>query len=145
MKFLVLKNEDIEKYTGNLFKAALSKAINSIRQGRSLEDKSTDNTYLVINVDEPYAGIVADLIESEEKRKGTWDHGEKSMREVIGIEEDVHDIFKELMKLREENLNLKFTADTYTYLSEVLKEMPDILPQVLAKVNNEDFKARFIK
>jgi len=50
----------------------------------------TDNsgkTYLVVNTDEPYAGKVADLIENEERRKGTWEHGEKTMREVMGIPE----------------------------------------------------------
>ena len=48
----------------------------------------TDNpekSYLVVNVDEQYAGKVADLIEQEERQKGTWDHGEKSCREVMSI------------------------------------------------------------
>lgn len=48
----------------------------------------TDNSgkkYLVVNVDESYAGQVADLIEAEERRKGTWEHGQKTMREVMGI------------------------------------------------------------
>lgn len=47
---------------------------------------NSDKKYLVINVDEPYAGQVAVLIETEERRKGTWEHGNKTMREVMGIE-----------------------------------------------------------
>lgn len=53
-----------------------------------LRTNGTDNydrKYLVVNIDEPYAGQVADLIEAEERRKGTWEYGEKNMREVMGI------------------------------------------------------------
>jgi|GEM_PF-1305312 len=85
MKYLVLKNEDIEKYTGNLFKAALEKAIHSIRYQRSSAGKTVDNTYLIVNTDEPYAGQVADMIEAHERAKGTWDHGDKSLREVMEL------------------------------------------------------------
>lgn len=46
---------------------------------------NSNNKYLVVNIDEPYAAQVADLIEKEERRKGTWDHGDKTMREVMGI------------------------------------------------------------
>ncbi|MBC9783491.1 hypothetical protein H1S01_03065 [Heliobacterium chlorum] len=49
---------------------------------------STDNgdkKYLVVNVDEPYAGEVADLIEANERAKGTWEHGDKTMREIMGL------------------------------------------------------------
>ncbi len=46
---------------------------------------NSENCYLVVNIDEPYAGIVADLIEIEERRKGTWEHGDKTMREVSGM------------------------------------------------------------
>jgi len=42
--------------------------------------------YLIVNTKEPYAGLVADLIESEERCKNTWEHGEdKSMRSIMGI------------------------------------------------------------
>ena len=61
----------------------------------------TDNSgklYLVVNVDEPYAGQVADLIEAEERRKGTWDHGDKTMREVMGVNNS--DVVNELKRLK---------------------------------------------
>jgi len=52
---------------------------------------------------------------------------------------------KELEQLQKENAELCFTADTYFYLCEALKEMPEVLPQVLEKANSDEFKARFAK
>ena len=46
---------------------------------------NSGKSYLVVNTDEPYSGKVADLIEAEERKKGTWEHGEKSCREVMKI------------------------------------------------------------
>jgi len=40
--------------------------------------------YMVVNIDEPYAGLVADMIENNERLKGTWEHGDRTMREVMG-------------------------------------------------------------
>ena len=52
------------------------------------DDKDiSGNSYLVVNVDEPYAGEVADMIEKHERSKGTWEHGDKSLREVMNIKE----------------------------------------------------------
>ena len=61
----------------------------------------TDNSgkkYLVVNIDEPYAGQVADLIEAEERRKGTWEHGNKSLREVMEIPSEESVCFKHSKK-----------------------------------------------
>lgn len=88
MKYLVLKNEDIERYTGNLSKAAINKACTLIKNGRMLDNKPVNNCYLVVNTDELYAGRVADIIETGEKAKGTWDHGDKTLREVMGISQN---------------------------------------------------------
>lgn len=49
---------------------------------------NSNEKYLVVNVDEPYAGTVADLIEFYERKKGTWEHGDKSIREIIGINKE---------------------------------------------------------
>ena len=38
---------------------------------------------------------------------------------------------------------LRFVQDAYTYLTEALKDMPGVLPQVSAKINSDEFKARF--
>lgn len=86
MKFLVLKNEDIQKCTSSFEKEVLGGICTEIACTREVSGKSK-NTYLVVNTDEPYAGQVADLIEAGEKRKGTWDHGDKTLREVMGIAE----------------------------------------------------------
>lgn len=68
-KFIVFKNEDIEKYTGNLSEATLRKTAELIESGRMKDGKSTGNTYLVINTDESYAGEVIEIL----KRNGHWD------------------------------------------------------------------------
>lgn len=67
-KFIVLKVEDIDKYTGSIIKAALLKADLLIKSGRERDRKKKDNTYLVINTDEPYAPEVVEIL----KRNGHW-------------------------------------------------------------------------
>lgn len=55
----------------------------------NIKTQKGDLRYLVVNADEPYAGQVADLIEAEERNKGTWEHGSKTMREVMGINKTI--------------------------------------------------------
>lgn len=47
--------------------------------------------------------------------------------------------------LLEELEQLRFIADAYLMLIEALKELPEVLPKVFAKVNDEEFKERFAK
>ena len=66
-KFIVLKNADAEKYlTDEEFKTlrALQK---KILTGRMSDGKLQNNTYYVVNTDEPYAKQVRDLILKGEK------------------------------------------------------------------------------
>lgn len=61
-KFIVLKNADAEKYlTDEEFKA-LRKLQKKILTGRMSDGKMQNNTYYVVNTDEPYAKQVRDLI-----------------------------------------------------------------------------------
>lgn len=85
MKYLVLKNEDIERILRPPVAQYIYELAATIARSRKREGKNPDNTYLVVNTDELYAGAVADLIESHERQKGTWDHGGKSLREVMRI------------------------------------------------------------
>ena len=85
MKYLVLKEDDIKQNGSVRQTVELNALIRAINAARAAHGKNTDNTYLVINTDEPYAGEIADTIELHERLKGTWDHGEKSLREVMGI------------------------------------------------------------
>ena len=45
--------------------------------------------------------------------------------------------------LRADCAELIFVKDKYLYLTEALKEMPGVLSQVLAKINSDEFKAKF--
>ena len=66
-KFIVLKNEDAERYlTDEEFKI-LRSLQKKILTGRMSDGKMQNNTYYVVNTDEPYAMQVRDLILKGEK------------------------------------------------------------------------------
>lgn len=66
-KFIVLKNADAEKYlTDEEFKT-LRSLQKKILTGRMSDGKLQNNTYYVVNTDEPYAKQVRDLILKGEK------------------------------------------------------------------------------
>ena len=44
----------------------------------------TDNMYLVVNIDEPYAEQIFELIKEHEKKKGTWD-GPELFKDYIAL------------------------------------------------------------
>ena len=67
-KFTVLKNEDIEKYVPKFIASGLEDVVIEIEEGRKKDGKSLDNTYIVINTDEPYANEVIEIL----KRHGHW-------------------------------------------------------------------------
>ncbi|MZK53472.1 hypothetical protein [Clostridium beijerinckii] len=60
-KFIVIKREDADKYLPNHDKIDLRHILRQINEGRAKEGKK-DNEYLVVNKDEPYAGLVENLI-----------------------------------------------------------------------------------
>ena len=61
-RFLVLKRDDIKEYTNDEQKDWIERSCHAIRSHRLARGKK-DNTYLVVNEDEPYAEIVWKLIE----------------------------------------------------------------------------------
>lgn len=61
-KFTVIKDEDIRKYLDDEQLSALEDIELTIGYGRKEEGKAVNNTYLVINTDEPYADLVKALI-----------------------------------------------------------------------------------
>ena len=68
-KFIVIKTEDLFKYVPSIFKLAmLDNDLVDIAEGRAKDGKKPDNEYLVINLDEPYASEVIDVM----KRHGHW-------------------------------------------------------------------------
>ncbi len=71
-KYLVLKVDDIRKLPRGL-QEGIEAAMGWITAGRILEGKK-NNSYVVVNEDEPYAETVWELIKKEEERK----HGSSS-------------------------------------------------------------------
>lgn len=79
-KYIVIKVEDIQKYLEPEDIETLNEILHHISNFRKLFGKK-DNTYLVINTDEPYAGLVAQILK---------DHGhycqDESMGDVVEVE-----------------------------------------------------------
>ena len=68
-KYVVLKNEDIEKYckAGDL--NALDFIKHKIKKGRQNEGKSANNSYYVCNTDEPYADkVLQEILKGEDDK-----------------------------------------------------------------------------
>lgn len=66
-KFTVLKNEDIEKLPINLG-VVIDRACDMVKEARSSEGRDPNPEYLVINLDEPYAPEVIEIL----KCNGHW-------------------------------------------------------------------------
>ena len=61
-KFIVLKNADAERYLTDEELITLRSLQKKILTGRMSDGKMQNNTYYVVNTDEPYAKQVRDLI-----------------------------------------------------------------------------------
>lgn len=68
-KFLVLKYEDIEMYLNEQEKFQLKQIGSKIYKARVSEGKTGDNSYYVVNQDEPYAEVVLKEILKGEDNK----------------------------------------------------------------------------
>lgn len=66
-KFTVVKNKDIVKYLSQDQINDLANILNTIAKGREVDGKK-ENTYVVINTDEPYAEDVINIM----KQNGHW-------------------------------------------------------------------------
>lgn len=64
-KFVVIKQEDTDKYLNEKGKEALHGILETIADGRSTDNKKSCNEYLVVNKDEEYADLVKKLISKE--------------------------------------------------------------------------------
>ena len=58
--------------------------MNKFRVAHDNGKANENKRYLVVNIEEPYAGLVADMIENSERLKGTWEHGDITMCKVMG-------------------------------------------------------------
>lgn len=80
MMYVVMKEDDINRYLDEKAKIELAASKVAISQLRAVEGKK-DNTYLVINTDEPYAEDVIRIM----NRNGHWD-GELDIFDVEDID-----------------------------------------------------------
>lgn len=86
-RFLVLKQDDIDRYLDSYLKSHLESITAMIREGREEEGRK-DNSYVVVNEDEPYAEqvwkLVQDHWEEEEQRRKALELYEKTRDEPRG-------------------------------------------------------------
>ena len=61
-KYFVVKIDDVNRYLSDEGKKALFRCMDSLSDSRRHDGKQ-ENTYLVINTDEPYAGQVAQIMQ----------------------------------------------------------------------------------
>jgi len=61
-KYIVVKRDDIKKYLNSIAQKNLYRYLGAIEAARKAEGKK-NNTYLVVNTDEPYAGEVAQIMQ----------------------------------------------------------------------------------
>ena len=64
----VFKHDDAVRYLNDKEKAEFNHLCNKVELSRKRDGKRGVNAYLIINVDEPYAAEVADIL----KRHGHW-------------------------------------------------------------------------
>jgi len=67
-KYIVIKQDDLYRYTSQEDQVDLARIIKTIRDGRGEEKKNTGNKYLVINVDVGYADEIIDIL----KKNNHW-------------------------------------------------------------------------
>jgi hypothetical protein len=72
-RYTIINERDIEKYVPESVKNDLWDAVNAalmfVEEGREKEGKKPYNSYIVINVDEPYVDEIIEVM----KRHGHWD------------------------------------------------------------------------
>ncbi len=66
-KFYVVKKDDVRKYLNYNGQTAFYSCLETIADGRSIDGKKY-NKYLVINIDEPYAPEIVEIL----KKNGHW-------------------------------------------------------------------------
>ena len=59
---LVIKNEDIEKYLSQEMQEDLEDIINTLKYNKEMAGEDTDKGYYIVNIDEPYADDILQLI-----------------------------------------------------------------------------------
>lgn len=111
-KFVVFNVKDISAIGKNAVQPLL-KVKEEVANYRSAQGKK-ENTYLVINTDEPYADEVIEIM----KRHGHWGDGNVKYK-VVGLDTDFHDMVTiasglthvEATKLKDKHKNVMIELD----------------------------------
>lgn len=82
-EYTLLKNVDVERYLDDGEKNQLKELIESVFIGKYFDTgkNSSQNKYFVINVDEPYAEQIYEILKSGQMAKGEWPEGDIDFEE----------------------------------------------------------------
>lgn len=108
-KYIVIKIDDLIKYVKAPVKLALlDNDLKDIQAGRKSEGKEPIPEYLVVNTDEPYAGLVYKII----LNKVTTDDIPEDLKEKL-LKEYAEDLFEEFQQIErfEGKITMKDIAD----------------------------------
>lgn len=112
------------------------------KQVRKRQQAEADNAALVEAIKNIYPMVAGHAIQlrrsGEEKAMIPWNDISHKLYQVTESDHPGGALLEELEQLR-------FIADAYLMLIEALKELPEVLPKVFAKINDEEFKERFAK
>jgi hypothetical protein len=68
-KFIVIKEEDTEKYLNPFMQNMIGIILGKIYEGRKRDKRQPENEYIVINTDELYADEVIEIL----RKNGHWE------------------------------------------------------------------------
>ena len=105
-KYTVIKNEDIQKYFSEREKLILEAILYSLAKKRGEEGLTTDNKYIVVNMDEPYAEEVAEVVRKREQLE-TGDDQEFLMDEEC-VKVEFKGVWYKFTKLEDKDVSTEF-------------------------------------
>ena len=112
-KYIVIKNEDAEKYLDDFERHQLELVMQSISKGREADGK-TQNTYYLCNTDEPYADkVLQTILDGEDEKK-------KEYKKVDYIGSDIDSVVKNLIAARDKGELISTDFNGHTLYSDTV-------------------------
>lgn len=130
-RYTVLNERDIQKYSSPKWIDKMQKAINDVmldvEEGRKKDGKNPYNSYIVINVDEPYISEIIEIM----KANGQWEENDTqtSKLEIINglnvIDEDVRGEEVIYVSVAYTDENIKLLSFVVPDINEYLRTLGD--------------------
>lgn len=119
-KFIVIKQEDADKYLNEKGKEALHGILEGIAEGRSMDNKVCENKYLVVNQNEEYADLVKKLILKEVSAREIVETIARNCVAWDTSKDKTEGLLPEVAVFKNPSLYKKLTGEKYNF-SEAIK------------------------